>query len=172
MSSCSPGGSCRAWSAVPRCEGCLCSPRAATSDWVRTPPVRCSPGSDSRTACKMTLLQFLRDLHEAGSWARAERQGRRQLWRQWRRKTAAERKVLRSHLLMQRFLRCLRFHRPAVASALPRGLLLRGLRHFFTRTGAAMYLTAASEKIGSKLRRKAADCPERCGTCQLSGKIG
>ena len=62
---------------------------------------------------------------------------------------AADRKVLRSHLLMQRFLRCLRLHRPAVPSALPRGLLLRGLRQFFTGTGAAMYLTAASEKIGS-----------------------
>ena len=79
----------------------------------------------------MTLLQFLRYIHEAGSWARAERQERRQLWRQWRRENAADRKVLRSHLLMQRFRRCLRFHRRAVASALPRGLLLRGLRHFF-----------------------------------------
>ena len=65
---------------------------------------------------------------------------------------------------MQRFLRCLCFHSPAVPSALPRGLLLRGPRHFFTGTGAAMYLTAAREKIGSKLRCKAADRPEGCGT--------
>ena len=33
-----------------------------------------------------------------------------------------------------------------------------------------MYLTAASEKIGSKLRCKAADCPEGCGTVSTEWK--
>jgi hypothetical protein len=88
---------------------------------------------------KMTLLQFLRHLHEGwvlGALALSRSGGD---CGGGGGKKAADREVLRSHLLIERFLRCLRFSRPAVPHALSlvRGPLRRRPRRLFTAgTGA------------------------------------